>query len=406
MTNISGQKLAVDPSHGRNKAVDVFTKEISERFRSMSTSRPFVIFVVISAVVLGIYYFVLAAPIYISEASFSIRGREEPSAGASLLGALGGAMGGGGGGAAAAGGPTSTDTAELQTYIESYQMANKLDQQFHLRAIYAQPRLDFLNHLSKDASRDSYLTFYRRMVKITIDHDTNLINIKVKAFDPKSAQMLANAILLDAADYLNQLSATIRRDTLRTSEQELQDAENKVRQARFAMTNYRASTSSLDPAAAAMATSTGISAMQQEVLELKAEMAGMLALNQPGSPAMAEAQAKIRGVENQIAAQQARIANTTASDSIAERLKTYEGLLIASDYADRQLVAALSSFDAARNLANQRERFVVPAVAPNLPDEPTEPHRLAAFLEAMLVLIAVYGIVALAIAGVRDHQGI
>ncbi len=49
MTNISGQKLAVDPSHGRNKAVDVFTKEISERFRSMSTSRPFVIFVVIAA---------------------------------------------------------------------------------------------------------------------------------------------------------------------------------------------------------------------------------------------------------------------------------------------------------------------------------------------------------------------
>ena len=49
---------------------------------------------------------------------------------------------------------------------------------------------------------------------------------------------------------------------------------------------------------------------------------------------------------------------------------------------------------------------MVPAVAPNLPDEPTEPHRLTSFLEAMLVLIAVYGIVALAIAGVRDHQGI
>ena len=403
MTNISGQKLAVDPSHGRNKAVDVFTKEISERFRSMSTSRPFVIFVVIAAVILGIYYFMLAAPIYISEASFSIRGREEPSAGASLLGALGGAMGGGG---AAASGPTSTDTAELQTYIQSYEMANKLDQQFHLRSIYAEPRLDFLNHLSKTASRDSYLNFYRRMVKISIDHDTNLINIKVKAFDPKTAQVLASAILLDAADYLNRLSNTIRRDTLRTSELELQQAEEKVRQARLAMTNYRASTSSLDPAAAAMATSAGISGMQQEVLELKAEMAGMLALNQPGSPAMAEAQAKIRGVENQIAAQQAKIANTSASDSIAERLKTYEGLVIASDYADRQLVAALSSFDAARNLANQRERFVVPAVAPNLPDEPTEPHRLAAFLEAMLVLIAVYGIVALAIAGVRDHQGI
>ena len=402
MTNITGQKLAVDASPGR-RAVDVFTKELSERMRSMSTSRPFVLFVVAAAVVLGIYYFFLAAPLYISEASFSIRGREEPSAGSSILASLGG-MAGGGGGASA--GPTSTDTAELQTYIQSYAMAEKLDQEFHLRSIYSQPRADFLNWLPKSASRDRYLNFYRRMVKISLDRDTNLVNVRVKAFDPKTAQILASAILRYSADYLNELSATIRRDTLRTSELELQDAENKVRQARLTMTNYRAMTGTLDPAATAITMSTGISAMQQEVLESKVELAGLLSFNTANSPAVAQTQAKIRGLEAQIAAQQARIANTKASDSIAERLKVFEGLTIASEYADRQMVAALSSYDSARVLANQRERFVVPAVAPNLPDEPTEPHRLAAFLEAMLVLTAVYGIVALAIAGVRDHQGI
>ena len=402
MTNITGQKLAVDASPGR-RAVDVFTKELSERMRSMSTSRPFVLFVVAAAVVLGIYYFFLAAPLYISEASFSIRGREEPSAGSSILASLGGMAGGGG---AASGGPTSTDTAELQTYIQSYAMAEKLDQEFHLRSIYSQPRADFLNWLPKSASRDRYLNFYRRMVKISLDRDTNLVNVRVKAFDPKTAQILASAILRYSADYLNELSATIRRDTLRTSELELQDAENKVRQARLTMTNYRATTGSLDPAATAITMSTGISAMQQEVLESKVELAGLLSFNTANSPAVAQTQAKIRGLEAQIAAQQARIANTKASDSIAERLKVFEGLTIASEYADRQMVAALSSYDSARVLANQRERFVVPAVAPNLPDEPTEPHRLAAFLEAMLVLTAVYGIVALAIAGVRDHQGI
>ncbi len=405
MTNITGQKLAVDPSHGR-KAVDVFTKELSARFRSMSTSRPFVIFVVAAAVILGIYYFFLAAPLYVSEASFSIRGRDAPSAGASLLASIGGAMGGGGGGGGASAGPTNTDTAELQTYVQSYEMANKLDQEYRLRDIYSQPRLDFLNWLPKSASRDRYLQFYRKMVKISLDHDTDLINVKVKAFDPKTAQVIAGAILRHSADYLNELSATIRKDTLRTSELELQDAENKVRQARLTMTNYRASTSTLDPVSSAAAISGGINGMRQEVLEAKAELTGLLSYNQPGSAAVAQTEARIRGLEAQIAAQEGRIANTTANDSIAERLKTFEGLQIASDYADRQLVAALGAYDAARTLANQRERFVVPAVPPNLPDEPTEPHRLAAFLEAMLVLIAIYGIVALAIAGVRDHQGI
>ncbi len=349
--------------------------------------------------VLGVYYFFMAAPIYVSQASFSIRGRETPSATSSLLATLGGVAGGGGSG------PSGTDTAELKTYTESFDMANKLDQEFHLRAIYSQPRLDFLNWLPKNASRDEYLAFYKKMVHVNIDKDTGLIEVKARAFDPQTAQSVARAVLRISADYLNELSATVRRDTLRTSEEELQQAEDKVRQARMAMTNYRARTGSLDPAASALATSAGVSGMQQEVRELRADMAGQLSFSRPDSPQMQQAMAKIRGLEQQIAIQQNAIANKSG-DSIAERLRTYEGLQVTSEYAERNLVAALSAYDAARNVASERERFVVPAVVPNLPDEPTEPHRLASFLEAMLVLIAVYGIVALAIAGVRDHQGI
>jgi len=400
MTNLMGsqQKLAIDPSHGR-KAVNVLTQELTARMRSMSASRPFAFFVVVCALIVGTYYFFIAAPIYVSEASFSVRGRDAPSAASSLLSSLGG----GGGGA---GGPSSSDVAELQTYIESYGMATKLDQEFHLRAMYSEPRLDFLNRLSANASRDDYLDFYKKMVHVSIDHDTDLIDIRVRSFDPKSAQAIASAVLTISADYLNDLSATVRRDTLRSSEKELQDAEDSVRKARMTMTAYRAKTGTLDPAAAAIATSTGISAMQQEVLELKADMAGALAYTRPHTPEMAETEGKIKGLEAQIAQQQQAIADTKSADSVAERLRTYEGLQVTSDYAERQLVAALSAYDSARTLASERETFVVPAVPPNLPDEPAEPHRLTSFLETMLVLIAVYGIVALAIAGVRDHQGI
>ena len=399
MTNITRQqKLDLDPARGR-RAVEVFTKELSERARSLSTSRPFVAFVVVAGIVLGVYYFLLAAPFYVSEASFSIRGREEQSAAVSLLGALGG-------GAAGNSAPTSTDTAELQTYIQSYEMAERLDQQFHLRDVFSQPRLDFLNWMPRNASKNEYLNFYKKTVHISIDHDTNLINVKVKTFDPKLSQAMAAAILRMSSDYLNNLSAIVRRDTLRSSEQELRDAEDNVRKARLAMTAYRASTGTLDPAASALATSAGISAMQQEQLQLQADLTGLLSFNRPNSAVVQQAKAKIAGLQQQIDQEKSRIGDTKAVNNITERLRTYEGLQISSDYADKQLVAALSSYDAARTVANQRERFVVPAVAPNLPDVASEPHRLSSFLEAMLVLVAVYGIVALAIAGVRDHQGI
>ncbi len=75
MTNIISPKLGIDPSHGR-RIVDSLTKQTLDRLRSVSSSRPFVAFVIIAALALGIYYFLLAAPIYVSETSLQLRGRE------------------------------------------------------------------------------------------------------------------------------------------------------------------------------------------------------------------------------------------------------------------------------------------------------------------------------------------
>ncbi len=396
MTNISRQSFGVNQDRGR-QVVDRLAKDTAARLKQISGSRPFLAFLIVSAVVLGIYYFLIAVPIYVSETSFSVRGREQGPADGSLLATLGG------GGAS---GPTSTDMAELNTYVLSYDMATKLDQKFHLREIYSKPRLDFLYWLPRDASRESFLSFYRKMVTVRIDHDTNLITVKTRAFDPVMAQQLAYAVLELSSEYANNLSAVIRRDTVKTSEQELQQAEAAVRQARLAMTNYRAATGMLDPALSAATTSAGMGAMQQEILEARAQLAEMLSFNRPDAPTVRQLQARIDGLQAQIADQKRQIANTTNASSITQRLREYEGLMISTDYADKQLVAALTSYDSARSLANQRERFIVPAVPPNLPDEPTEPHRLMAFLEALMVLSAIYGIFALAIAGIRDHQGI
>ncbi len=91
MTNYTGQKLALDSGQGR-KAIQVLTQGLTERVRTMSSSRPFALFVVVCAVILGVYYFLMAAPIYVSEASFSIRGRETPTSTSALLSQLGGGV--------------------------------------------------------------------------------------------------------------------------------------------------------------------------------------------------------------------------------------------------------------------------------------------------------------------------
>ncbi len=375
--------------------LDRLVEEAGYKLRKVGTSRPFLTFVVGAALVLGFYYFIVAAPIYVSQTSFSIRGREQPAA--ASLGILAGI---------APGDDTAKEAAELTQFALSTDMLKKLDDRFNLRKLYSRGRPDLLNWMPAGASREAFLHFYRKMVAVRVDRETNIVTIEVHSFDRTSARDIAEAILEMTAEYVDGLSATVRRDTVRSSEQELQKARMSVRESRLAMTQYRTSTGMLDPLVTAGATSGTINALEDQVLQTRAEIATLLTYNTPKSPQVVQLRARIDALQGQIAETKRKVDDTKRSDNLAKRLYEYEGLMVANEYAEKQLVAALGSYDAALAVAGQRERFLVRIVNPNLPDRPTEPKRLLTFLEALLVVVAAYGIVALAIAGVRDHQGI
>ncbi len=394
MTNTDRVDLRLDPSRGR-KIVDRYIQDLTARAKDVSTSRPFFAFVLVVGAVIFLYCFFVAAPIYVSDTSFSIRGREQSAAASmGILAGLGAADN------------TSKEAAELSQFILSNDMLNKLDARFHLRQLYAKPRLDLLNSMPAKASKEEFQHFYRKMVSVRVDRDTNIVTVEVHAFDRQSAHDIAEAILQLAADYVDGLSATVRNDTVRSSQQELQKAKDAVRDSRLAMTQYRTSTGMLDPQLTAGATSGTINGLETQILQTRAELASLLTYNTPHSPQVVQLRARIAALEGQITETRRKVADTSRTDNLAQRLVVYEGLVVANEYAEKQLVAALGAYDSALAVAGQRERFLVRIVSPNLPDRPSQPKRLLMFLEAMLVVVAAYGIVALAIAGVRDHQGI
>lgn len=381
-----------DPNHGR-RAPNLFLRDTQSRLKQIGTSRPFLAFTAVVGVVLFIYFFLIAASLYVSEADFTIRGREQNSQ-TSIISSITGVTT-----------PALTETAEVESYIESQQMLDKLNNRFQLRRLWSRPRLDLLNWMPQNASDEDFLDFYNRMVKVKIDHETYLVTIEVHSFDDKSAHDIAQAILDYTAEYVDHLSRNVRNDTLKAANQELAQAETSVKASRLAMTQYRTSTGLLDPVAMASAQTGQITALQQQIMQARATMASLGTYSTPNAPMMQQNQALITSLQAQINALQTKL-TANKSGAMAQRLYEYEGLAATNDYAEKRLAAALQAYDGARVLADQRERFLVRVTEPNMPDEPALPNRWLDLFEAMIIAIAAYGILALSIAGIRDHQGI
>ena len=89
---------------------------------------------------------------------------------------------------------------------------------------------------------------------------------------------------------------------------------------------------------------------------------------------------------------------------MAKKAAQYQRLALDREFADKQLASTLASLEIARNDAQRKQLYLERIVQPNLPDKAMQPKRLRAIITAFVLGMIVWGVLAMLIAGVREHQ--
>ncbi|NNU16766.1 hypothetical protein HK107_10585 [Parvularcula sp. ZS-1/3] len=356
--------------------------------------RPFASFFGTCFVLFGLYFGLIHPPVYVAETQFSIRGKDSGPASSSLLSTFIPNSGTGG----------ISESVAVREYIQSPQMLENLNQENDLRSLYARFRIDPLNRLPRSASSEDFLTFYRNRIDVFLDREASILRVRVQSYTAQSAYDMAGDIVRFSENYVNDLSERVREATLDDARTQVEIAQGDVTDIRLAMASFRNTSGELDPAATGAAEVSALIALDADITLLKSQLASQLAINRADAPQVRSIEAQISSLERQAAERRASLASSSEDDTLAALLREYEGLVIDREYAETRLTAAMASLDSARQLANQRERFVVPIVAPTMPTVATEPRRFARFCLAMILSILAYGVVNYTIAGINDHD--
>jgi capsule polysaccharide export protein KpsE/RkpR len=81
----------------------------------------------------------------------------------------------------------------------------------------------------------------------------------------------------------------------------------------------------------------------------------------------------------------------------------YQRLMLQSDYATKQLGAAMSSLQDAQSEASRKQAYIERIVQPNFPDASLEPRRLRGIFATLVLSLITYGVVRMLAAGIREH---
>jgi capsular polysaccharide transport system permease protein len=279
-------------------------------------------------------------------------------------------------------------------------MLEQLDVRINLRFHYSSREIDWLARLEEDASEEDFLEYYRDM--IAVDAGSDITSLQIKAFDPETARETATTVIELSEQLVNRLSDRIITDTLRFARSEFALAEARVRQSSTAVTDFRKQTRLIDPTLETSAVLSIVTGLETRLAEARTELLEVESYMRPQSARIKVLRTRVAALAQQVENERHRLANESDTD-LTRLLYGYEPLILEQKLAEQLYASALTSLEVARTEAQRKQRYLIPFVAPELPDEALEPERLWNVLTVFFGACLVYAIGGLVWSAINDH---
>ncbi len=341
------------------------------------------------------YFGFVASPRYTSEFEFTYQTYRGPSSLASGL-------------IQSVTGTSQTNTVDLGTivyeFIRSPALAEKLDASLDLRQRFSDAKLDWLSRLSADASRETFLDYFRSHV-IVSQGLGGYLDVKVQTFDPVFSQTLATAVVTASDKMVDDLTARARQNEVTFAEAELARQEERVRKARLAMTTFQNQHGDQDPGRAATQLGSIVGSIENDLSTARTELANTATSLSPNSPIVSQLKIKISSLEQQLKDQQQRLATDKSGGQkpYSEILDDYSSLQLEQDFAKNAYMAAQQGVVVARADAAKQQNYLVDFVPPNLPQRMSFQYPVQVTITVCLSMLLVLAFGSLMMGATRDQ---
>jgi capsular polysaccharide transport system permease protein len=353
----------------------------------------FFLIVLVPTIAALVYYGLIASDVYISESRFVVRSPQRQVQGG-LVGALlqGSALS-----------RSQDDTYSVHDFILSRDALHELDDKLGVRKAYSSEAVDFIGRfpgLDWDKSFEAFHRYWQKKTTVDFDTASSITVLRVRAFTAADAQKVNEMLLQIGERLVNGLNERSRQDLVRSAEQEVQLAEDKVKSASAALSSYRGRQAVYEPDRQASLQLQGVAKINEELLSTETQLAQLRQLS-PSNPQIGALNSKAETLRRAITAENAKV--TGGSTSFSSRAPDFERLALEKTFADRQLGAVLAALESARSEAVRKQLYLERLVRPNLPDESVEPRRIRSIFTVLVLSLIAWGVVSLLVASIREH---
>ncbi|HEY1075272.1 MAG TPA: hypothetical protein VGE51_01160 [Fontimonas sp.] len=301
------------------------------------------------------------------------------------------------------GGKSKQDALLVEDFMKSRTMLEYLDAELDLRGHFSAPTFDVVGRLASDASKEDFLAYYNDHLTVTIDDQSLILSVEFAAFDPEYAQKITQKLVARSEEFVNEVSMELAREQLKFVEDQVEQANERLKQASKDMIVLQRDNDVLSPEKEAEAASVIVAQLEGELVTQRTQLKTLSAFLNPAAPDVVAVQQRIRALEAQLEQERGRIVGRKGS-GLNDLMLKYQDADVAVRLATEVYKTALATLEATRLESVRKVKSLVSIDRPSLSDEAEYPRILYWTLTVFLFLNLGYFVISLIIATIEDHR--
>ena len=285
------------------------------------------------------------------------------------------------------------DGQYLQVYLESSDIKTRLFPDTKKLEQAYQPKLpDLWTGLYANSSAPAQLDFYRKQLSVAPQPMSGSVILTTSGFTPKQAFDLNAALLKQSRRFVNEVNQSINADQNKFARKEVQLAELNLKAASRKLELFRKINGNLSVESEQAATSSFISSLESQLVELKVEEAALRRqYRDPNAPEVSFVADQVKELELQIRQERDRSVSKDGRDLNTLALEE-AGLISDVEFATETLQSARLASDNSRRESQRQLKFVVVLSQPQLPYTPDQNWRWQSFLASVGIIVVGWGV--------------
>jgi capsular polysaccharide transport system permease protein len=297
-----------------------------------------------------------------------------------------------------------SDMLLLRDYMLSVDMVKKLETEFSIREHYSSNKIDWFSRLRDDRkSLEELHRYFLKRVSVDFDEYSQLLRIRVQAFDAKTAFDISSFLIKEGEKHMNEMGQRLASEQVIFLEAQVKGLKERFNDSLASLIDFQNKSGLVSADGEIQSVGTLIAGMQERLATLTAELEAARSFQSSRSPEVVRLESEIRALKNEINEQRTNLAKQSGG-ALNVLASEYQLLEMSVQFARESYSSGLAALQTTRIEAARQLKQVSIIQNPSLPQFATDPERLHKLIVICLVTFLLTLILQMLVMIVRDHK--